>query len=400
MELKRQDIFGLWNQIGEELGNEWTLKNPGYGFGICLEARGNQVLASLARPYGKKIDFNPTIRKFQPAKEKSDYEEIVIFPHVFAALVHHSEAFGWGSSESTQIINNPGTICVTIEAGQFRLTCPGGTGGFPSPGIQERAFEKPATLSFVLRHSEMAVVREIIPKCWAYVIPKHGRLLLDDMGLYFSFRVLKNLLDPELSAFAFEFPKYSAWAASGPIKIDMVDNMARLERSDLRAYCETRPIQDTFYENITTDQPTGLLHVRAGDVKSKLSRFDQYSVSLSLSEASAEATVEDMEGEKDNDETISPFGNYSGIPCKMKIGIKNLHKALNAGFCDFEVHRWLSDEYTQFYLLGKISVPQTEPRLVEGERRKHPTDVEVFIIALREITGPIEAENPGKEAAT
>src|ERR1019366_3662750 len=80
--------------------------------------------------------------------------------------------------------------------------------------------------------------------------------LLGDMGLYFSFRVLQNLLDPELSAFNFKFPKYSAWAAHGPIKIDIMDKTARLERSGLRAYCETRPIQDTFYENIITDQPS------------------------------------------------------------------------------------------------------------------------------------------------
>jgi len=136
-------------------------------------------------------------------------------------------------------------------------------------------------------------------------------------------------------------------------------------------------------------------------VESQLSRFDQYSVSLALSEGSAEATVEDKEGDKDNDESISPFGNYNGIPCNMKIGIKNLRKALNAGFCEFEVRRLLDKpEYTTLYLLGKIRVPHTEPRLFVGERRRHPTDVEVFIVALREYIGPIESKSPGKEAIT
>src|ERR1039458_6725236 len=117
--------------------------------------------------------------------------------------------------------------------------------------------------------------------------------------------------------------------------------------------------------------PMGFLHVRARDVESQLSRFDQYSVSLALSEGSAEATVEDKEGDKDNDESIAPFGNYNGIPCNMKIGIKNLRKALNAGFCEFEVRRLLDKpEYTTLYLLGKIRVPHTEPRLFVGERRR------------------------------
>jgi hypothetical protein len=246
----------------------------------------------------------------------------------------------------------------------------------------------------------MAVVRGIIPQCWASVLPKHGRLLLGDMGLYFSFRVLQNFLDSELSAFAFKFPKYSAWAAHGPIKIDIRNNTARLERSGLRAYCETRPIQDTFYENTITGRPVGFLRVRPTDVESQLSRFDQYWVSLSLSDGSAEATVEDKEGDKENDESIFPFGGYYGVPCQMKIGKKNLRKALNAGFCEFEVRRALPDSPHDVYLLGKVRVPQTEPRLFEGERREQPTEAEVFIFAASDDTGTIEPETPGKEAAT
>jgi len=401
MKLKAEDIFGLWHQIEEELGDQLTLQNPGYGFGICLEARGAQVLASLARPYGKEIYFNPTIRMFQPVEEKSDFEGIVVFPHAFAALYHHFRAFEWGDSKVVQIIRNPDHLSITIEAGPtsypFRLTCPCGTGGFPSPEIHERLFENPAALSFVLRHSEMAVGRGIIPQCEAFVLPKHHRLLLGDWGLYFLFRLPQNPQESELSAFTFKFPKYSGWAAPGSIKIDIRDNTARLERSGLRAYCDTRPIEDPLCKCNISGQPVGFLRVRATDAESQLSRFDQVWVSISLSEGRAEATVDDKEG---NEESISPFGGYNGVPCKMKIAIKNLRKALNAGFCEFEVRRGLPDSPHGLYLLGKVRVPQTEPRLFEGERREHPTEVEVFIFAARDDTGTIEPETPDKEAAT
>ena len=398
MKLKAEDILGLWHQIEEELGDKLTLQNPGYGFGICLEARGAQVLASLARPYHKEIDFNPTICIFQPAEEKSEYEEIVVFPHAFAALYHHFRAFEWAGTEGVQFINNPDHFCITIEADQFRLTCPGGTRGFPSPGIQERGFEKPATLSFVLRHSEMAVVRGIIPRCEAVVLPKHHRLLLGHWGLYFSCELPQNLLESKLSACTFDLPNYSGWAAPGSIKIDIRDNTARLERSGLRAYCTTRPTEDPLDNYNITGHAVGFLRVHATDVESQLSRFEQIWVSLSLSEGSAEATVEDKAGDEDNDESISPFGGYNGVPCKMKIAIKNLRKALNAGFCDFEVRRGLPEYSSGFYLLGKTRVPHSEPRLFEGERRKHPTDVEVFILPARDDSPPIESGIPGEDA--
>ena len=69
MKLKAEDIVGLWHQIEDELGAELTLQSPGWGYGICLKARGAQALASLARPYGKKIPFNPTVRILQQVKE-------------------------------------------------------------------------------------------------------------------------------------------------------------------------------------------------------------------------------------------------------------------------------------------------------------------------------------------
>ena len=46
MKLKAEDIVGLWHQIEDELGAELTLQSPGWGYGICLKARGAQALAS------------------------------------------------------------------------------------------------------------------------------------------------------------------------------------------------------------------------------------------------------------------------------------------------------------------------------------------------------------------
>jgi hypothetical protein len=97
---------------------------------------------------------------------------------------------------------------------------------------------------------------------------------------------------------------------------------------------------------------------------------------------------------------IAAFGGYNGLTCKMKIAIRNLRTALNAGFCDFEVRKALPGYSYGLYLLGKARFPQAEPRPIEGERRKHPTEAEVFILTARDGSGPIESETPGKEATT
>jgi len=143
----------------------------------------------------------------------------------------------------------------------------------------------------------------------------------------------------------------------------------------------------------------GFLRVRAIDVEPQLRRFDQGWVSISLSEGSAEAILEDKESDEES-MVIGAFGGYNGLTCKMKIAIRNLRTALNAGFCDFEVRRALPEYSYGPYLLGKARFPQTDPRLSEGERRKHPTEVEVFILTARHGFGPIESKTPGKEATT
>jgi hypothetical protein len=86
MKLKAEDILGLWHQIEEELGDDLTIRSPGNGFGICLEARGDGVLASLARPYGKKIDFTPTIRILEAVEEDSNSAGLEVYPYAVAAL--------------------------------------------------------------------------------------------------------------------------------------------------------------------------------------------------------------------------------------------------------------------------------------------------------------------------
>jgi len=403
MKLKAEDIVGLWLQIEDELGAELTFESPGWGYGICLKARGAQALASLARPQGKKIPFNPTVRILQQVEEESDFDEIVVFPYAIAALCHHIWGFGVGDSGIVKIIRNPDHRSITIEAGPtsfpFRLSCPYGMVVFPYTEIQEHLFEKPAAWSFVLRRAEMAIGGGFIPRRAAIVLPMHHRVLLSGGGPYFSFGIPQHLLKLNLSAFAFQFPKYSGWAAPSSIKIDVKDKTARLEQSGLRAYCEIRPIEDRLYELNITGQPMGFLRVRAIDVEPQLRRFDQGWVSISLSEGSAEAILEDKESDEES-MVIGAFGGYNGLTCKMKIAIRNLRTALNAGFCDFEVRRALPEYSYGLYLLGKARFPQTDPRLSEGERRKHPTEVEVFILTARHGFGPIESKTPGKEATT
>jgi hypothetical protein len=137
----------------------------------------------------------------------------------------------------------------------------------------------------------------------------------------------------------------------------------------------------------------GLLRVRATEVEPQLRRFDRGWVSVSLSEGNAEATLEDQESM-----VIDAFGGYKGLTCKMKIAIRNLRTALNAGFCDFKVRRALPEYSYGLYLLGKARFPQTEPKPIEGERRKNPTEAEVLILTARDGSGPVESETPGKEA--
>jgi hypothetical protein len=227
----------------------------------------------------------------------------------------------------------------------------------------------------------------------------HHRVLLSGGGPYFSFGIPEHLLKSNLSAFAFQFPKYSGWAAPSSIKIDVKDKTARLEQSGLRAYCGIRPIQDRLHELNITGQPMGFLRVRATDIEPQLRRFDQGWVSISLSEGSAEAILEDKESDEES-MVIAAFGGYNGPPCKMKIAIRNLRTALNAGFCDFEVRRALPECSYGHYLLGKARFPETEPRLFEGERRGHPTEAEVLILPGGDDSRPIESETPGKEATT
>jgi hypothetical protein len=143
----------------------------------------------------------------------------------------------------------------------------------------------------------------------------------------------------------------------------------------------------------------GFLRVRGTEVEPQLRRFDRGWVSVSLSEGSAEAILEGQEGDEES-MVIDAFGGYNGLTCKMKIAIRSLRTALHAGFCDFEVRRALPKYPYGFYLLGKARFPQTEPKPVEGERRKNPTEAEVFILTAREGSGPIESETPGKEATT
>jgi hypothetical protein len=399
MKLKAEDIYSLWHQIQEELGDELTLQNPGYGFGICLEARGGQVLASLARPYGKKIEFTPTIRILQAVEEDSNSAGIAIYPYALAALYHHLGAFEWGENEVVEIIRNPDQRSITIQSGPtrapFRLSCPCAW-DFPGPGSQEDRFKDPVALSFVLRHAEMAIGSSLIARCDAYVFPKHRRLLLGDWGLYFSFSIPQHLVESDLSAFTFRFPKYSGWAAAPKsIKIDIKGKTARLEQSRLRAYCETRPIEDPLGKYNITGQPLGLLRIRATDVESQLGKSDQGWVSLSLSEGEVEATVED---EKGDEKSISALGLYNGQSCEMRIAIRHLRRVLKAGFCHFDVHRALPEYALGLYLLGKVRVAQTEARLFEGEQREHPTEVEAFLLPARDDSKPIESETPGKEA--
>src|SRR5208337_1960118 len=111
-------------------------------------------------------------------------------------------------------------------------------------------------------------------------------------------------------------------------------------------------IEDRLSELNITGQPMGFLRVRATEVEPQLRRFDQGWVSVSLSEGSAQAILEDKEsGEESN--VIGGFGGYNGLTCKMKIAIRNLRTALHAGFCDFEVRRALPEYSYGFYLLGK-----------------------------------------------
>jgi len=231
------------------------------------------------------------------------------------------------------------------------------------------------------------------------VLPMHHRVLLSGGGPYFSFGIPQHLLKSDLSAFAFQFPKYSGWAAPSSIKIDVKDKTARLEQAGWRAYCEIRPIEDRLSGLNITGQPVGFLRVRATEVEPQLRRFDQGWVSVSLSEGSAEAILEDQESDGES-MVIAAFGGYNGLTCKMKIAIRNLRTALNAGFCDFEVRKALPGYSYGLYLLGKARFPQAEPRPIEGERRKHPTEAEVFILTARDGSGPIESETPGKEATT
>ena len=403
MKLKAEEIVGLWQQIEDELDAELTLESPGWEYGICLKARGAQALASLVRPHGKKIPFNPTVRILQQVKEESDFDEIVVLPYAIAALCHHIRRFGVGGSGIVQIIRNPGHGGITIEAGPasfpFRLSCPYGVVMFPYTDIQEHLFENPAAWSFVLRRAEMAIGGGFIPRRAAIVLPMHHRVLLSGGGPYFSFGIPQHLLKSDLSAFAFKFPKYSGWAAPSSIKIDVKDKTARLEQAGLRAYCGIRPIEDRLSELNITGQPVGFLRVRATEVEPQLRRFDQGWVSISLSEGSAEATLEDKESDEKS-MVIAAFGGYNGLTCKMKIAIRNLRTALNAGFSDFEVRRALPEYSYGPYLLGKARFPQTEPRLLEGERRKHPTEVEVLMLTARDDSAPIESETPGKEATT
>jgi hypothetical protein len=403
MKLKAEDIVGLWRQIEDELGAELTLRSPGWGYGICLKARGAQALASLARPHGKKIPFNPTVRILQQVEEESDFDEIVVFPYAIAALCHHIRKFGVGGNGIVQIIRNPDHRSITIKAGPtsfpFRLSCPYGIVVFPYTEIQEHLFENPAAWSFVLRRAEMAIGGGLIARHAAAVLPMHHRVLLSTGGPYFSFGIPQHLLKSNLSAFAFQFPKYSGWAAPSSIKIDVKDKTARLEQSGLRAYCGIRPIEDRLYELNITGQPMGFLRVRATDVEPQLRRFDQGWVSISLSEGSAEAILEDK-GSAEESMVIAAFGGYNGLPCKMKIAIRYLRTALNAGFCDFEVRRALPECSYGLYLLGKALFPQTEPRLLEGERRGRPTEVEVLILPHWDDSRPVESETPAAADST
>ncbi len=403
MKLKAEDIVGLWHQIEDELDADLTLQSPGWGYGICLRARGAQALASLARPRGKKIPFNPTVRILQQVEKEYDFDEIVVFPYAFAALCHHIWRFGVGDSGIVQITRNPDHHSITIEAGPasfpFRLSCPYGIVVFPYTEIQEHLFENAAAWSFVLRRAEMAIGGGLIARRAAVVLPMHHRVLLSGGGPYFSFGIPQHLLKSDLSAFAFQFPKYSGWAAPSSIKIDVKDKTARLEQAGLRAYCEIRPIGDRLSELNITGQPVGFLRVRATEVEPQLRRFDRGWVSVSLSEGSAEAILEDQESDQES-KVIAAFGGYNGLTCKMKIAIRNLRTALNAGFCDFEVRRALPEYSYGLYLLGKARFPQTEPKPIEGERRKNPTEAEVLILTARDGSGPVESETPGKEAAT
>lgn len=401
MKLKAEDILGLWHQIENELGAELTLQSQGWEYGICLKARGAQALASLARPRGKKIPFNPTVRILQQVEEERDFEDIVVFPYAIAALCRHIWGFGAGDSGIVQITRDPDHRSITIEAGPasfpFRLSCPYGIVVFPYTEIQEHLFENPAAWSFALRRAEMAIGGGLIARRAAVVLPRHHRVLLSGGGPYFSFGIPQHLLKSDLSAFAFQFPKYSGWAAPSSIKIDVKDKTARLEQAGLRAYCEIRPIEDRLSELNITGQPVGFLRVRATEVEPQLRRFDQGWVSVSLSEGSAQAILEDKESDEESN-VIGAFGGYNGLTCKMKIPIRNLRTALHAGFCDFEVRRALPEYSYGLYLLGKARFPQAEPRPMEGERRKHPTEVEVFILTARDGSGPIESETPDKEA--
>jgi hypothetical protein len=399
MRLKAEDIVDLWHQIEDELDAELTLQSPGWGYGICLKARGAQALASLVRPHGKKIPFNPTVRILQQVKEESDFDEIVVLPYAIAALCHHIWRFGAGDSGIVQIIRNPGHGGITIEAGPtsfpFRLSCPFGIVVFSCTEIQEHLFENPAAWSFVLRRAEMAIGGGLIARREAFVLPMHCRVLLSGGGPYFSFGIPPHLLRSNLSSFAFQFPKYSGWAAPSSIKIDVKDKTARLEQSGLRAYCEIRPLVDRLSELNMTGQPMGFLRVRAAEVEPQLRKFDQGFVSLSLSEGSAEAFLEDKESDEES-MVLHAFGVYNGLTCKMKIATGSLRTALNAGFCDFEVRRGLHEYSYGLYLLGKARFPQTEPRLLEGERRRHPTEVEVLILSARNDYGPIGSETAAR----
>jgi hypothetical protein len=140
MKLKAEDIVGLWHQIEDELDADLTLQSPGWGYGICLRARGAQALASLARPRAKKIPFNPTVRILQQVEKEYDFDEIVVFPYAFAALCHHIWRFGVGDSGIVQITRNPDHHSITIEAGPasfpFRLSCPYGIVVFPYTEIR------------------------------------------------------------------------------------------------------------------------------------------------------------------------------------------------------------------------------------------------------------------------
>ena len=69
----------------------------------------------------------------------------------------------------------------------------------------------------------MAIGGGLIARRAAAVLPMHHRVLLSGGGPYFSFGIPQHLLKLNLSAFAFQFPKYSGWAAPSSIKIDVKD---------------------------------------------------------------------------------------------------------------------------------------------------------------------------------